>query len=114
MIKNSTITLEKKLDIIEDENHYTWIINSTGSNTYGTSFSPDLEKYLSSLGFEKIFNGSPMYGTSRGYTEEEIRSICSTIMNARIKYGQNIEQVRCTYTPGSYLKCLMFDLDNYN
>ncbi|EKV56140.1 hypothetical protein [Brachyspira hampsonii] len=111
MIENSTITLEKKLGVVEDENHYTWIINSTGSNTYGTTFSPDLEKYLSGLGFVKIFAGSPIYGTSRGYNEDEIRDICSTIMNARVKYGQNVEQVRCIYFPGSYLKCLMFDTD---
>lgn len=52
-----------------------------------------------------------MYGTSKGYNEDEIRDICSTIMNARVKYGQNIEQVRCIYFPGSYLKCLMFDTD---
>lgn len=46
MIDKST---DKNLGVVEDESHYTWIINSTGSNTYGTTFSPDLEKYLSGL-----------------------------------------------------------------
>ncbi len=108
MIKDLNITLDNKLDIVKNEVHYTWIINSTGSNTVGTSFSPDLEQYLLNKGFKKIFSGSPMYATSIGYNEDEIEEICCFIMEMRKKYGQKLEQIQSSYMPGSYLKTIKY------
>ncbi|WP_304332131.1 hypothetical protein [Brachyspira innocens] len=105
------VNVDNELNIIENESHYTWIINSTGSDTFRTRFSPDLEQYLANRGFTKIFSGSPMYATNIGYEEHEIKEICIFIMDMRKKYGQNVEQIRASYMPGSYLKNLRYDFD---
>lgn len=112
MKKNFDID-NRELDIIDTKSkEYTWIINSTGSNTKGTTFSPDLKDYLLDMGFEKIYPGNPMYGTTVDYTEDEIKGICNTITNMRKDYGQKIDQIQCGYFRGSSITNLRFDLDN--
>ena len=111
MIIRPNSTMNNKLDIIEEKKDYTWIINSTGSNTVGTTFSSDLEEYLVNRGFVKIFFGNPMYATTLNYTEDEIQEICHYIMNMRSEYGQKVEQIQASYMPGSYLKNLRYDFD---
>lgn len=112
MQNNNLNTYLNNLDITSIKTEYKWIINSTGSNTVGTTFSQDLEAYLLSRGFTKIFLGNPMYATNIDYTEDQIIEICNFIMNMRKNYGQNVEQIQCSYMSTSSLVNFRYDCND--
>lgn len=112
MTNNNLNAYLNDLDVTYIKTNYKWIINSTGSNTGGTTFSADLEGYLLNKGFTKIFSGNPMYATNIDYTEDDIRGICNFIMNMRKDYGQNIGQIQCSYMPTSSLVSLRYDCND--
>jgi len=99
---------EKKLE-------YKWLIDTTGSNTYGTTFSSDATEYMENNKFEKIFIGSPLYGTCEDYTEEEISNICKSMLKMRENHGQNMHQIKGCYfkvESGSGYEASIEDIEN--
>ena len=106
MSKNSENSIkEEKLD-------YKWFISSTGSDTSGTTFSKDLEKYLAEEGFTKIHNGNPTYGTIKELKKEKVDGICKHIMDMRKDYRQDAQQIEVTYSKVSDTTKLKFDTKN--
>ena len=98
--------------IKEEELKYKWFISSTGSNTYGTPFSKDLEDYLTEKDFSKIHNGNPTYGTTKELKKSEVVGICRHIMHMRKDYGQDAQQIEVTCSEVSNTTKLKFDTKN--
>lgn len=96
-------------NFMENKHNFKWIINSTGSNTVGTTFSNDLKNKLEAEEFVKIHSGNPMYATEVDYSEEHIKSLCEDIMKMRLDYDQNSGQVGASYCKVDFLVNLSMD-----
>ncbi len=96
--------------------NYKWLIDTTGSDTYGTQFSKKMSDYLQDKYFEKIFDGSPLYGTVEDYEESAVEDITKEIINMRKEHGQNLNKIKGIYfrvTGGNEYNFSNDDIEQY-